>query len=364
MVPVLTLAYSLADQNFQTTKSVGIFNLSVRLLEQLARDERISELTAFTNSTLKDRLLLPPKVRLENHEQAIGGRLGRMVWDQFGVYRAAARAGREWLLLPKGFASFSRQCPVKLALYVHDAILETYYATCPGMPRLELAYFKLCVTANLKQARVIFTNTDFTADEIRRAAARRGLSTPPLVTAGIGFDPTPLTKTNKEERVLVLASTHPHKKTALAVEYFKRWQAQTGFTGLVEWVGALPPGLSLPDFPGWRHRTRLPETQFRKLLQSSRVLVFFSDYEGFGMPPVEAVLDGVCPVYSSLPATREVMADTGCGFDNDSYESFAAALQKAFTMSEAQIDAWRQELSRRFDWSKVGERIVRALSSF
>lgn len=361
-VRVLSLTYSLADQNFHTTKSVGIFNLSVQLLHRLAAHPGIGNLTVLTNSTLAARWQLPERVRALATERAIQGRFGRIWWDQWVAYQWARHAGNEWLFLPKGFASFLRPCPLKLALFVHDTILESYYNVRVGMSRLERAYFQRCFTANLRQARVIFTNSDFTSQEITRAAKRRGLQPPPLVNVGIGFELPTLTGAEREDTALVLASPFPHKRTDLAVAYLKRWQEQTGYSGRIQWVGNWPAGLALPPLANWAHVARLPEPDYRRALERARALVFFSDYEGFGMPPVEAVLAGVCPVYSELAATQEVMAGAGFAFRNESYESFAKAMHQAWRVAPAQIASWRRELSGRFNWERTANQVVRTLA--
>ena len=361
---VITLTYSLADQNFHTTKSVGIFNLSMGLLPGLAQDPAISSLTVLGNSTLAEGCRLPTNVRMQLCDQAIAGRFQRLWWDQWGVYQAARRAAQEWLFLPKGFASFLRSSPVKLALYVHDTILESYYREYPGVPRLELMYFGQCLRANLRHGRLIFTNSDFTRREIERVAARAGLPIPPVINVGIGFEAPPPSANSRENEILVLAGPFPHKRTDLALAYLRRWQEETSFDGKVQWVGNLPTNLTLPPLNGWSHLTRLPEPQYRAAMSRARVLVFFSEYEGFGMPPVESVLHGTCPVYSELPATREVMAGAGCAFHNADYGSFAQAMHDALHVTRTQLELWRDQLSRRFNWSRVCTAVVEALKTY
>jgi glycosyltransferase involved in cell wall biosynthesis len=95
----------------------------------------------------------------------------------------------------------------------------------------------------------------------------------------------------------------------------------------------------------------------------ARVVLYFSDYEGFGRPPVEAVLAGAAPVYSSIPATREVMGHCGFPFDNSSYESFAAALRQALVTPPDQIHAWADQLLARHNWKAVANRVLTALNS-
>jgi glycosyltransferase involved in cell wall biosynthesis len=92
-------------------------------------------------------------------------------------------------------------------------------------------------------------------------------------------------------------------------------------------------------------------------------LVFFSEYEGFGMPPVEAALAGVCPVFSAIPATTEVMEGTGLEFENDCYDSFAKAMDQSFTLSREHIADWGARLTDQHSWTKVADRVVAGLNS-
>lgn len=360
--PTLSLTVSLADQDFARTKSLGIFNLSLGLTRWFAKGGRFSRLTVLTNPTLASSFAWPDGVKCETHKLALRGRLARLWWDQWGVYSAARRTGNDWLLLPKGFASFLRPPPLKLAVYVHDAMHDFYRRVHPGtVPALEQTYFRRALRASLQHACVVFTNTEFTAQEVRRLAAQAGLPPPRVEVAGIGFErPAPVPVTERRG-IVVLASPFPHKCTALAAEWLARWHRESGLADKVNWVGGLPAGLTLPKYPNWHRHERLPETDYRHLLAAARVLVFFSEYEGFGMPPVEAALAGACPVFSAIPAACEVMGDAGCAFANDDFESFRAALNSAFQVSREQIASWAETLLARHDWARVGERVVAGL---
>jgi hypothetical protein len=74
------------------------------------------------------------------------------------------------------------------------------------------------------------------------------------------------------------------------------------------------------------------------------------------------VLAGACPVYSNIPATREVMTGFGRPFDNGDYQSFATAVRQALATTPAQLQAWSDELLTRHNWDAVVNRILAALS--
>jgi glycosyltransferase involved in cell wall biosynthesis len=357
-----SLTYSLADQSFARTKSVGILNVSVDLLHVLARHPLRSRLVVMANDSLRDKLKLPAAAQIRVHNGAAEGRVGRIWWDQFGVYAAARRTGNEWLFLPKGFASFARRCPVRLAVYVHDVMQDHYDCNYPDATcGLEAAYFRASFRAAVHQAEILFTPSEFTRSEIERVARARNWRLPHLICVGEGFDRPELFPVAERRDVVVLAGRFPHKLTRRAVEYLTRWRESHPFEGNVHWVGSFPDGLEMPARPNWMKHSRLAETEFRSLIGKSRVVVFFSDYEGFGRPPVEAVLAGSCPVYSDIPATREVMCGCGCAFDNSSHESFTAALQRALATTPEQLRVWGDELLSRHNWNAVADRILPAL---
>jgi len=205
-----SLTYSMADQSFRRAKSVGIFNVSIDLLHALAQSAQGLPLTVLANSSLREKLTLPAATRIEFHDVAVRGSLGRMWWDQFAAYAAARRSGHEWLLLPKGFASFARRCPVRLAPIIHDVLQDHYDRYYPSeVSRLEVAYFRASLRASLSQADVIFTPTEFTSREVQRVAREKGWRIPPIVCCGEGFDrpaPSPITERHD---VVVLASRFP-----------------------------------------------------------------------------------------------------------------------------------------------------------
>ena len=353
------LTYSLADLNFAQTKSIGIFNIAVNLWPFLSQRPEIGALTLLTNPTLDLHPSPGDRIKVESYPIAVRGKAGRIFWDQFGVYQAAKRAGHPWLLLPKGFASFAARPPVKLATWVADANHEFYRQRYPrAVPPLEAWYFEKSFAASLRRSSVIFTISEFTRAEVLRIAQSRGWKLPGVFNAGIGFVRPPESAVEKTNTIVVLTSPWPHKRGDLALEYLARWQRETGFEGSVVWVGRLPSALTLPDIPGWRHHTRLPEEEFKPLVRQSGALVYFSEYEGFGMPPVESILMGTCPVYSDLPATREVMRGAGCPFANESYPAFAGAVKRALEIGGKALEVWRDELLQRHQWPEVAARMV------
>ena len=357
---MIRLSLTLADLNVATTKSIGIFGFSVQLAQQLAQRSELERLTLFGNRTLADRLHSTGRTVFEEHNAASRSRLARIFWDQWGVYSAARRTGNEWLLLPKGFASFMRRCRVKLAAYVHDIMGEYYHHRYPRFePRLEYLYFTHSLNATLRQARVIFTNSQFSRTEIQRLAAARGLPEPRIVVASYGFEEERFSPERKENRVLLFVSKVPHKRTDLAIQFVDHWLRRSRFDGQIDCIGIVDEAPRLSARWNWIGRVSPP--QAREMMRRSRAMLYFSEYEGFGMPPVEAVLNGTCPVYSDIPVLREVMRGTGFAFSNSSAEEFGMAMEKALTTSAETTAAWSKQLLAVHNWPKVTDQILSGL---
>jgi len=358
----LSLTYSLADQDFSRAKSVGIFNVSTQLLEHLAWHIGFSRLNVMINSSLEGKLRLPAWVTVKRHNEAIRGKLGRILWDQWGVYKAARTSGNQWLFLPKGFAAFSKPPGFRLAVYMYDTIHDFYRDNYPGvMPWFESVYFTRSLRATFKYADVIFTDSDFAKSELERAARRFKIGIPPVITAGVGFSGGQRMAVSRHNSLLLLTSVWPHKLTERAISFLTRWQKQVSFSGEINLVGSLPGSVHLPRVTGWRHYPRLSETKYRQFLAETKVLLFFSSYEGFGMPPVESMIAGACPVFSDLAVTREVMGEKGYSFSNDSYESFARAMEKSLSVSEETIQLWAKQLLQRHNWDNVVRKVADGL---
>lgn len=358
-MPSISLVYSIADQSFAKTKSLGILNVSLHLARYLSESPDIQPFTLLSNSELDAALANGLKTV---HNEANQGKIKRILWDQFGVYRAARIAGAQWLFLPKGFASFVLRPPCRLAVYVHDTIFDYYRQRGWKMAsRLETPYFEHGIRSVLRNASLILTNSEFTRNELLRKTAELHLPPPNIRAVGIGFELAESPFPQKRERIVVLISRWPHKDSTTAIDFINRWSQQTGYKGDIDFVGSLPEGLKLRECPTWHHHSRLPEAEFRQLIAEAKSLVYYTEYEGFGMPPVEAAWNGACPVYSDIPATRESMLGLGAPFTNNDFDSFTRAMNLAMKCSGGNIATMAATLRQTHSWKTVGNKVVKAL---
>ncbi len=360
---MIDLVYSIADQNVATTKSIGIYNFSLQLAQHLSEHPQIGKFTVFSNGTVSPCLRLAAKARVQDFDAVHRNKLARMWWDQWGLYRSARATGHHWLFLPKGFGSFMTRPHLQVAAFVHDIMEDFYRRHYPGsQSRLESFYFSRSLAATLRQSAVIFTNTEFSKRELTSWAQRSGLPVPRVIVTGYGFAVPEPGRPEKENRVLFFASGMPHKRTDIAIRFLTRWLRETQYDGVIDCIGIHSPQMARPEGPAWRWIGRVPPARARDMMRRARAVIYVSEYEGFGMPPVEAVLEGSCPVFSDIPPLHEAMGETGCAFSNDSEESFLRAMNQALTTPPETIHVWSERLLQRHSWPAVAEKILQALS--
>lgn len=158
---------------------------------------------------------------------------------------------------------------------------------------------------------------------------------------------------------------HPAKNHVKLIRAFNRFKAASGspwqlVLGGSDWHGAEHIHAEVQRSPfhtaihtlGFVNDVDLPAWY-----RAADGFVYPSAYEGFGMPPVEAMACG-CPVLSSnRGALAEVVGGAAQIVDPDDHESFASHLSR-FAADDNLRDDLREaglEHARRFDWARTAE---------
>lgn len=358
----MKIAIALTDQSFARTKSMGIFNVSMGLTRGLMKHPSVKELHILGNNECADVFAdAPPHVHLHLMDKPVPRRFARVWWDQFGVSAATQKIAPDWLILPKGFPPFF-PClgKTRMACYVHDVIWE-YYSELSKQgknpfPRHENIYFRTLGLRALRKSDIVLTSTKFNADRFRAHVPECRTS-----VVGIGFAPaipSAQTPENRAPGVLFFASTFPHKLTSTGVQRLQTWlsQRKDAETVTIHCIGHLPENLSISDV-NWVRHGRVDSTTLDKLMKDEcRVSVYFSDYEGFGMPPVESLRVGLPCVCSDIPPIRENIPAQYL-FNNNDEEDFVRVMNRTF---DADIPPICPTFST---WDEVTEACVKALQN-
>ena len=98
----------------------------------------------------------------------------------------------------------------------------------------------------------------------------------------------------------------------------------------------------------------LPGCQLERLMRSASALLFPSRYEGFGLPVLEAMRQGVPVVISPDRALHEVAGGYATEAAGWTPAQFGTAVQRALSMTTADVDAAR-DYARQFTWRRSAE---------
>lgn len=230
---------------------------------------------------------------------------------------------------------------------IHDLILAhfpTLRATTHSRFIYNLKYlaYRLVIWSALKRARLVIAVSKFTRDDIIKefklkpekiVVTYEGVS-----TLSKGADSLFVAKLDScevlaqyqipKEYLLYVGNAYPHKNLDIFIHAFKRLHAEYPLVHLVL-VGkidyfyerlralAIAQGLFLLDnedspiiFAGY-----VPDAQLEIFYREARAYVFPSLYEGFGLPPLEALLES-CPVISSDRASLpEILGEAALYFN-------------------------------------------------
>lgn len=123
---------------------------------------------------------------------------------------------------------------------------------------------------------------------------------------------------------------------------------------------------SYPIAPGVIFAGYLSDGEIAALYSDAVALIFPSLYEGFGIPPLEAMTHG-CPVLAAdIPSVREVCGSSAIYFDPLDIDSIARALSCAANGVAPFPPAKRDAMIRcsHYTWSNSARSLVAAISSF
>lgn len=228
---------------------------------------------------------------------------------------------------------------------------DVQHLAIPGnFSSLELAYRRLAYDTAAVRADAVVTDSHFSKLEIVRL-----LGIPHervhAVHLGVAADATPR-RLPREDFVLYPARRWPHKNHARLIDAIQLVRRTRPSLRLVLTGGGAP----LPSVPYWVEQAGLvPRAELLDLYRRAACLVFPSLYEGFGLPPLEAMASG-CPVAVSRGGSlEEVCGVTAEVFDPTDVRSIAAGIERAILMPEARVSAGVDRAAR-FTWRRSAER--------
>lgn len=257
----------------------------------------------------------------------------------------------------------------KTAMVVHDLIAFLHSKTHPWFPTL---VERLTLPRALKKTSLILPVSQHTQKDLLKlfpeARRKPTLVTPPAVSADI--QPVATQKMDlPADFLLGVGTLLPRKNFALLIEAFSLIHEKYPTLelciagGKPKQAGPLMGPLSPELYKKIHFLGYVSTSELCELYSRARIFVFPSLYEGFGIPPLEAMACG-CPVIvsnsSSLP---DVVGDAALQVDPHDAGALATAIEKMLPIKTA-LEYRKKGLARAktFSWESSAEKLLNQLS--
>lgn len=228
------------------------------------------------------------------------------------------------------------------------SLLDTQHLDLPQLfSRAERLYRRRFYDEAARRSDRVVTISAFAKSQI---AAHLGVDPQRITVAHLGVDATAFRPNlgAREPFLLYPARGWPHKNHARLVEAVRRLRSDEPGMRLVLTGGGLE---ALGPMPDWVEvRGQIPVAELHELYRRASCLVFPSRYEGFGLPPLEAMASG-CPVAASTAgALPEICGDAAVLFDPEDPTAIAEGVRSALERSD-ELAARGLVQASRFPWT-------------
>lgn len=309
---------------------------------------------------------LPPRLLPEAQTIVLPG-TGGTRWEQTTFARALSRDKPDVLFAPGYTAPLTAPCPV--ALTIHDvsfAAHREWFSPREGIRRRTLTAW------SARRARLVLTDSAFSRDEIVEH-----IGIPPsrirVIPLGMRRPRVPVTRA-RQPLVLYVGSIFRRRHIGALIDAFAQFVAPSVEGSRLAIVGdnrLYPPGdpaAPLRQYPPdiaarVAIHSYVDDATLAELYARASVFAFLSEYEGFGLTPLEAMASGVPPLVLDTRVAREVYGDAAVYVQRPLPETVGPALRTLLTDADARTSVLGRagDVLARYDWSRTATATLRVI---
>jgi len=291
---------------------------------------------------------------------------GGSAWEQWVFSRALSALRPDVVFAPAYSAPLTAPAPTVLTL--HDV---SFFAHPEWFSSREGIRRRLLSGWSARRARVVLTDTAFSQREITRHIGIPQ-SRVRVIPLGIRLA-EPASSASREPMILYVGSVFERRRPGQLISAFELVADQLPLAQL-EIVGENRTRHPRIDLEARRHESRhrdrihirsyVDQATLAGLYARASVFAFLSEYEGFGLTPLEALAAGVPPVMLDTPVARETAGDAAHYVAaSGGHQAVSAALITFLTDGAAREALLRRRhaVLEQYNWTTTAARTLAAL---
>lgn len=290
-----------------------------------------------------------------------------VVWERTVLPYLASRDNLDVLLCPNGNAPMTADDSYLTAMYIHDVnALEGHSSSIHGL------YRRTAVPIGARNADVILTVSDFSRSEIlshidvpkdRVETVYNGINDIYHRESGAESFDLP------EKYLLYVGSMNPRKNIEGLLDAFQQFKRRTDSDHKLVLIGPenkvvyqrFEPGVDRDDIvtPGF-----IPIEQLKYAYQNADLFLYLSFYEGFGLPPLEAMACGTPVLASDTTSLPEVLGSAAALVDPEDTDAIAETIREILADDRRRSALSKQgtEWASSFTWDRTAQELIDILS--
>jgi glycosyltransferase involved in cell wall biosynthesis len=362
------------DSRFAVGKRRGIGNYTLKLIQNLAMIDSENQYVLYTDR-VDDEGTLPDCANFEVKQISPSNYL---LWEQIALPLQARRDSLDILHCTGNTAPIFIDKRMKLISTIHDVMYlkdsRELAESASLYQRAGRLYRRMVVPRTIDQLSMVVTVSEFSKNDISKHM--RGFNDGRIrVTreaSGIEFCQINRSEALEEiqnrfdfagDYILALGALDPRKNTKLVIQQFLELKNELHFN----------EKLLIAGVPNWRQTDIFKIAQgsdgskdimfldfvsgkdLALLYSAATVFLYPSLYEGFGIPPLEAMACGVPVIASNTTSIPEIVGDAALLIDPLNGEELKSALMRLLT-DDAFRDLLRErgfKQERKFSWRKM-----------
>lgn len=340
-------------------KSIGIYNLALNLVRELASHPDGNELIVLGNAYNKKDFDISPVQFIEIHKNP-HSRITCILWELFEVSLRVRRLKADKVLFPRGYASMLHL--TRESVIIHDMIPFYYHEHYPAyFNRLENFYIMWRLKASARRADDVITISEASRRDIVKYA---GTPADRITVINNGYNRITPREYEEPEEAYILAVTSglPHKNAEGIVKSYELYCRMAENPLALKIVGIDDCRPFTSDAAAIQGITCIRYVEknedLYQLIYGARVFLFLSLIEGFGFPPIEAMQLGTAVICSGVSSLPEVAGDAAVYVNPDDYGEVARALTDLLgdeTKIRRLCDQGFENV-KRFSWDQTGKK--------